>query len=188
MFIQNTDAEERMEKYLSTTAVTKEDLIRTNIPYLIFGGAVRDALTGADDCKDVDIAFMSYPKITTLDNGVFLRELEPQAVSTSLSSVNIDGYVIQPTISKKKIDVMFPKYKKNEEPNIISLFSILSEVDINISGIGFNFSYGFIEVVPNAYDYCIRKIFKVNKRANGYTDATLDRRIKLINNGYMEIK
>lgn len=175
MFFKNNAAENRLFKYCQEAGLT-QDILNAINPYLIFGGATRDALTGEETCNDIDI-------MTTPDNlkNILKKDFVVDIREPNASSANPNLTGIAFKIKDMKIDIMVPKTYNN----ISNLFQEIGFVDFNISSIAFNFNIGFVEVIPGALSFIERKIIQTNLTFPGFTEKSEERKEKLIKKGWL---
>lgn len=178
MFISDLDAKKRLEGFLEDSGFSFAELHEiTNDNYLIFGGAVKSAIAGEDVCNDIDILVCDHSKFTRF-NTVKKYDRNEYAKDTVGRKVQLPG-------KDKQVDLLTPY------GDIIvfkTFVDFLSEVDINVCGIGFNNQFGFIETSPDQIRMCRRKCFKVNVNANGYDSYKTPSRIeKLVKLDWMRI-
>lgn len=177
MFTKDTNAEEKIKKYLSDAKLSLAELNRiTEGNYIIFGGACRDALAGELSCSDIDI--LTYQKYSFSNFTVIKRYVGNEY------SNNLFGAKYAMLKNDISLDVLTP----SNANTFYDFINFLTTVDINVSSIGYNDKLGFIEVIPNTIKYCKRKCFKVLQLAVGYSDIRTPKKIKkLLANDWLQI-
>jgi len=177
MFIRNNDAEQRIEQYLSDAGLTLKTLweLTEGNNYIIFGGAIRDAFAGEDSCNDIDI--LTHEKYEPSNKFKLKKVYDDYSNGMKGKCYLRDGF-------KTHIDLLYPE----DVETFFNFVSIIKEVDISASGIGYNHMFGFIECVPDAIIHAQRKIFKLNILAKGYNAGKSDDRMrKLKQRGWLQI-
>jgi hypothetical protein len=129
-------------------------------------GSVLDILFDKEPCDEI----INYLKLTHryIGSMYMVREL--------------DGKKFGFDSKKCYIDVMWPiKYPKTTN----EFLAYFAEVDLTSSGIAYNPSCGFIQILPGALDQISRKEFAIREDAKGYHKEKSQKRAdKLIEEGW----
>lgn len=182
MFINKSEALSKLLKYLDSAGTSPQHLMDiTNGQFLIFGGALRDAIAGEQTCNDIDIIVSEELTDKKYWKG-FMRTKKDKYEYKYANRVNIIATTPPNSIS---IDLI---YKKNSD-TLMGALNIVKNVDINVNGIAWHPNAGFMEILPDAIKCCERKVFWVNRSGAGYDTIKIRERIKkLTDKDWLEVK
>ena len=168
MFIKNIEAEKRLHEFMKSAGIDQPDILFDG-NYLVFGGAVRDAISGEEKCNDIDI--LTYEEFITCFQ---LPEFKLFELIKNYEDGNVDGESYNSDISGIKmlkhgydtpIDLLHSKIKPE---TFFDFLACIQEVDIDVSAIAYNPMFGFIECLPGVYQKCLKKHFELRVYADGY--------------------
>jgi len=160
----------------------------------IFGGAVRDSITG-DEINDVDV--LTLPESAKLLTGVLHQHgfvhLPESSRMNIIELYRVPGIINEPITFIKiingkiiKVQLIRPKLKLNETA-LTTFDKVLHNIDLSSSGLSIN-SFMLHVNIKNAIELCEKKQFHVNDGAFMITSRLADRKYKLIERGWKEIK
>lgn len=180
MFFRNDAAHSRLVGYLSDAGITPEELmVQTSGDFLIFGGAVRDALAGEKSCNDIDMIVKENTAKKVWEGFKIIREKDDYKLANHIRITKAISNRLHPYI-----DLLY----KNGVCTLMTMLNVVANVDINVNGIAWHPFGNFMEVIPNSVKFCERKVFYVSKKSHGYDAVKIDeRKNKLISNGWLEV-
>lgn len=205
---------EELDKYLefdskllfNNTDINENGIKLKNLTR-IFGGAIRDIITG-QNINDIDIIvgskYCQYIEIILKENGyVYMESLLPKDLNSLYSDISIINeprtwmkgnkivQLIRPVIPSKNTNPS-PALGNITEINIknyeIGFIDLIQNVDISCCGVSWD-GETLYENYPNAILHCQNRIFYINTNAKMYSyRRALFRREKLINRGWKNIE
>ncbi len=180
IFIKHEKAIQRIREYERQLHISLDHVASINSDFLLFGGAVRDALRDEPYCKDFDLIFLRNPghifeDLSISQHGAYYNSEYVQGLKYRYRNIPV-------------VDVMWLRDSDKTESTIRQLLSIIDCVDLSSSGVAHHPYSGIIEVVPEATELIYKKEFRVHSLQGIFDGDTPKRMKKLVDKGWNRVR
>lgn len=161
---------------------------------LIFGGCLRDIVSKEFESKpfnDIDIATFN-PSCTEIMNTLLNAGYSTNYSSIDTNNLYFSHFINEPiTLTKndKKIQLIRPRLKLQQQPSLSTLILFIRNVDLSCCGLAYDTSNNSIkEIIHGSYLQCQNKQFH---KTNGFLfnpQRSEKRALKLTERGWTKIK
>jgi len=184
------DIKQKLDEYLEFDS---ELLFRTGLLTRIFGGAIRDSISG-EKINDIDLlcgsrSMMFINQILTNNGYNFIESLQAKDLASVYSDIHV---ICEPHTwikGTKIVQVIRPAsgHNMNKSEYELEFLNLISNVDISCCGVSWDGELK--ENYPNAIIHCQNRVFSVNEKAKMYSNSRINHRIhKFLDRGWEQIK